>query len=140
MEILLVRALTKFKANQVWKQLQLHLLLRLKFSLIQFMDLLVHQQYHWRISTQKLNSKNNKEEKCQENRLQKLKLFWILNNLLEQQNKLSATNYQVPMIQKKYQNKNLKRIMAQFTTLLRMMKKTKIQQKQENQSNMLKNN
>jgi hypothetical protein len=125
---------------KIHRQLQSLLLLKLKLSLIQFMDLLGHQLYHFQISTQKLNSKNNKEEKYQEYTLLKLKLFLILNNLLEQQNKLLELNFLVPMTQKKLEDKKLKRIMAHFIIMLKKMKKTKIQLKQENQSNKRKNN
>ena len=104
------------------------------------MDLLGHQLYHFQISTQKLNSKNNKEKKYQEYTLLKLKLFLILNNLLEQQNKLLELNFLVPMTQKKLEDKKLKRIMAHFIIMLKKMKKTKIQLKQEDQSNKQKNN
>lgn len=109
-------------------------------SLIQFTDLLGHQSYQIKIYTQMLYSKNNKEEKYQENTLLKLRLFLILSNLLEQLNKLLEQNSLVLMILKNTKNSNLIWIMAQFIISQKMMKRTKIQLKQENQLNMLKNN
>ena len=87
-----------------------------------------------------LYSKNNKEEKYQENTLLKLKLFLIQSNLLEQLNKLLEQNSLVLMILKKIKDLNLIWIMAQFIISQKMMKRTKIQLKLENQLNMLKNN
>jgi len=87
-----------------------------------------------------LYSKNNKEEKYQENTLLKLKLFLIQSNLLEQLNKLLEQNSLVLMILKKIEDLNLIWIMAQFIISQKMMKRTKIQLKLENQLNMLKNN
>jgi hypothetical protein len=84
--------------------------------------------------------KNNKEEKYQENFPLKLKLFLILSNQLEQPNKLLELNSLVLMILKNRKNLNLIVIMAQFIISQKMMKRTKIQSKQENQLNMLKNN
>jgi hypothetical protein len=84
--------------------------------------------------------KNNKEEKFQENTLLKLKLFLIPSNLLEQLNKLLEQNSLVLMILKKIENINLIWKGAQFIILQKMMKRTKIQSKLENQLNMLKNN
>jgi hypothetical protein len=82
----------------------------------------------------------NYKEKFQENTLLKLKLFLIPSNLLEQLNKLLEQNSLVLMILKKIENINLIWIMAQFIILQKMMKRTKIQAKLENQLNMLKNN
>ena len=87
-----------------------------------------------------LYSKNNKEEKFQEYSLLKLKLFLIPSNLLEQLNKLLEQNSLVLMILKKIENINLIWIGAQFINLQKMMMKTKIQLKLENQLNMPKNN
>ena len=140
MEILLLRAWIKLAVKKIHRQLQSLLLLKLKLNLIQFMDLLDHQLYHFQISNQMFNLNYNKEKKYQEYTLLKLKLFLILNNLLEQQNKLLELNFLVPMTQKKLEDKKLKRIMAHFIIMLKKMKKTKIQSKQENQSNKRKNN
>jgi len=79
------------------------------------------------------NLNYNKEKKYQEYTLLKLKLFLILNNLLEQQNKLLELNFLVPIAQKKLKGKKLRRIMAHFIIMQEKMKKIKIQLKQENQ-------
>ena len=140
MEISQLRAWIKSLAPKMLRYLQLHLLLRPMLSLIQFTDLLGHHLFQIQIYTQMLFLKNNKEEKYQENFPLKLKLFLILSNQLEQPNKLLELNSLVLMILKNRKNLNLIVIMAQFIISQKMMKRTKIQSKQENQLNMLKNN